>query len=355
MENICQKPDLLENIALLSALPGVSGDEVLVREAILGQIKHCANEITVDPLGNLIVFKKGKATPAKRLLFSAHMDEVGFIITFIEESGLLRFAPVGGIDSRVVVGRGVEVGPRRLYGVIGTKAVHHQSNREQEEPLPIDRLAIDIGAKTKAEAEALVSPGDRAVFDSRFTKLGDWSEGKQGQILSKALDDRAGCAILIDMLHQDLPWDCYFTFTVQEENGCIGAIAAGYTVAPDIAVAVETTTASDIPGVSPDKAFCRFGAGPVVSFMDRGTVYDSGLYALALETARARHIPAQSKTGVAGGNESRSLQTSRGGARTLAVSMPCRYLHAPSCTLQVSDILHTRDLLLALCDSLGQL
>ena len=349
------KPDLLENIALLSALPGVSGDEALVRDAIYAQIQSCADDITIDPLGNLIVFKKGKETPAKRLLFSAHMDEVGFIITFIEESGLLRFAPVGGIDSRVVVGRGVEIGAQRLYGVIGTKAVHHQSVREQEEPLSIDRLYMDIGAQSKAEAQALVQPGDRAVFDSRFTKLGDWTNPLGGQILSKALDDRAGCAILIDLLHTDLPYDCYFTFTVQEENGCIGAIAAGYTVAPDIAIAVETTTASDIPDVPPDKMFCRFGGGPVVSFMDRGTVYDSGLYALALTTAQEKKIPIQAKTGVAGGNESRSLQVSRGGARTLAVSMPCRYLHAPSCTLRVSDIWHTRDLLLALCAKLGQL
>jgi endoglucanase len=276
------------------------------------------------------------------------MDEVGFIITHIEDSGLLRFEAVGGIDSRVVVGKAVEVGDARIYGVIGTKAIHQTEEKDREEPLKLDKLTIDIGAKSAAEAGALISPGDRAVFYSEFREFGD------GNILSKALDDRAGCALLVSLIQEDLLYDCAFSFTVQEETGCTGAITAAYAVKPDIAIAVEATTASDIAGVEPGKEVCRLGGGPVVSFMDRGTVYDSRLFRLAMDTAKRHGIPAQVKEGVFGGNESRSLQVAQGGAHTLAVSLPCRYIHSPSNMLRATDIDHTQSLLAKLIEDMGE-
>jgi endoglucanase len=341
--------EYIQTIHTLADIPGVSGDEGKVREAILAMIRDHADSVDVDPLGNLIVFKRGKRTPKNRILLSAHMDEVGFIITHVEESGLLRFAAVGGIDSRVVVGKAVEVGDARIYGVIGTKAIHQTEEKDREEPLKLDKLHIDIGAKSASEAAALISPGDRAVFHSAFREIGE------GHILSKALDDRAGCALLIDLIQGELPYDCTFSFTVQEETGCTGAIAVAYSVKPDIAIAVETTTASDIAGVEPGREVCRFGGGPVVSFMDRGTVYDSRLFRLAMDTAKKRDIPAQMKEGVMGGNESRSLQVARGGAHTLAISLPCRYIHSPSNMLRVTDIVHTEHLLAALIEATGDL
>jgi endoglucanase len=183
--------------------------------------------------------------------------------------------------------------------------------------------------------------------------VGPWLEVGEGNVLAKALDDRAGCAILVDLIRSELPYDCWFSFTVQEETGCTGGVTAAYAVMPDIAIAVETTTASDIAGVPEGKTVCSFGGGPVLSFQDRGTVYDAGLYRFALNLAREKAIPAQSKTLVAGGNESRSLQIAGSGARVMAISMPCRYLHSPSCMLRVSDIAHTRELLLALCADLA--
>ena len=341
--------EIVDAIRVLTGIPGTSGDEGKVRSAIIEMIAPYADEIQTDPLGNLIVFKKGKATPKNRILYCAHMDEVGFIITHIEDSGLLRFAPVGGIDSRVVVGKAVEVGENRLRGVIGTKAMHHQDEKEREEAVPLDKLFIDIGAKDKTDALAYVSPGGRAVFYSEFREFGD------GCILSKALDDRAGCALLVQLIKSELPYDSWFAFTVQEETGCTGAVTAGYAAAPDISIVVEATTASDIAGVSADKQVCALGKGPVISFMDKGAVYDAGLYSLALKTAKENGIPAQPKSGVFGGNDSRSLQTARDGARILAVSLPCRYIHSPSNMLCADDIGRTYELLFELNGNLQEL
>ena len=340
--------NIIDTIRDLSAIAGVSGDESRVCSAIANLIADDA-ELSVDNLGNLIAFKKGREVPKNKILFSAHMDEVGFIVTYIEDSGLLRFTSVGGIDSRVAVGKRVQVGESLATGIIGTKAVHMQKESEREEALPFDKLYIDIGAKSKEEAETMVSLGDRAVFCGTFTNLGD------DFILSKALDDRAGCALLISMIKSELPYDTYFSFTVQEETGCTGAVAAGYTVNPDISIAIETTTASDIAGVAPDKVVCKLGNGPVVSYMDRGTIYDKELYKLAMETARASNIPVQTKEGVFGGNESRSLQVAKGGSRAMAVNLPCRYLHSPSCVLHKGDIENTESFLPILLNTIANI
>lgn len=330
--------ELYESMKTLCGLPGVSGWEHRVRDEILARLAGKC-DVQVDPLGNVLAFKKGKRAPQKRVLLSAHMDEVGFIVTMIEESGLLRFAAVGGIDSRVVIGKAVEVGDAGVYGVIGSKAVHLQEEKERGEPGRLDKLYIDIGAESKAQALGYVRPGDRAVFCAAFGRMGP------DMVYGRALDDRAGCAALLELASRALPYDCHFAFTVQEETGCAGGVTAGYGVNPDIAVAVETTTASDIAGVEPDKVVCALGKGPVVSFMDKGTVYDRGLYELALSVAEQNNIPCQSKLGVFGGNEARALQASRGGARVLAVSVPCRYLHSPANVLHLGDMAHTVSLL----------
>jgi endoglucanase len=336
-----QMLDILEK---LSAIPGVSGWEDSVREAITAMIDgHC--EYEVDALGNLIAYKTGKSRAKQTILLSAHMDEVGLIITMIEDSGLLRFATVGGIDSRVIAGKAVKVGASGVAGVIGRVPVHLQKEDEREKPASPDKLYIDIGAKDKSEAEEYVRVGDRVVFCSQFRRLGG------EKIIGRAFDDRAGCAILIDMICSDLAYDCVFSFTVQEEIGCIGAFTAAYRTAPDIAIAVETTTAADIAGVPADKQVCALGKGPVISFMDRGAIYDHGLYHQALDTAKEQGIPCQIKQVVAGANESRSLQITRTGSRVLAVSLPCRYLHTPSNMLAVEDIAHMRRLLEALVEA----
>jgi len=336
----------IELIRKLSEIPGVSGCEGAVRKEILALVKDHCHSVETDALGNLLAFKKG-VRAGRRIMLSAHMDEVGLIITGIEEDGLLLCSPVGGIDSRVAFGRAVEIGPQRLPGVIGGKALHHLTAKEKETPPEWDALRIDIGAPSREEAQAAVSPGQRAVFSSSFLELG------QDYILGRAFDNRAGCALLVELLRAELPWDCHFAFTTQEETGCAGGATAAYALRPEFGITVETTTAADIPGIGSGEQICRMGDGPVLSFMDKGTLYDKELYDLALGHALEREIPCQPKTGVVGANESRAVQSAGGGARMLALSLPCRYLHSPSLMLHKGDVAKAYKLLLALIEKLG--
>lgn len=199
--------------------------------------------------------KKGQSAPGNRVMFDAHMDEVGFIVTYITEEGFLRFATVGGIDNRVIQGKPVVVGKSKVYGIISSKPVHLIDRDHRDDPIKAADLLIDIGCRSREEAEGLVGVGDRVYFDSPFVRFGN------GFIKSKALDDRAGCAVLIKMIQSSLEYDTYFSFTTREEVGGMGAQTAAYTVKPDIAVAVETTTAADIGGVAPEKRVCFLGKG----------------------------------------------------------------------------------------------
>ena len=339
---------LFDILSKISDIPGISGNEEQVRYEILRQIEgHCIYR--VDPLGNILAFKKGKQEPRHKLLFSAHMDEVGLIVTYVEESGLLRFDTVGGINRRTMAGRAVRVGDKRLPGVIGMRAVHLRTVAEKDKTPAVKDLTIDIGATSREQALEQVSPGDWAVFHAAaFAPFGE------GLLRGRALDDRAGCALLIDLIRSELPFDLHFTFTVQEETGVTGAKTAAAQIAPDIAIAVETTTACDIPDTPPHQVVCSLGKGPVLSFMDKGTIYDTGLYRQAIALAAERKIACQSKEGVYGGNESRALQTAGNGARVMAVSLPCRYLHTPSCVLSRFDLTETARLLHALAGALGK-
>jgi len=325
---------MLDRLKELCLISGVSGEEDLVAEYITRQIGDKA-QVTRDNLGNLLVFKKGEKRPKHKIMICAHMDEVGFIITGVTTDGMLRFAAVGGIDPRVVIGRAVTVGTAGCPGVIGTKAIHLQTDAERGSVPAIDTLYIDIGAESLEDAFTHIALGDRVAFCSDFLAFGD------GLIKSKAIDDRAGCAIMLKLIDSDLKYDMHFAFTVQEEIGLRGARTAAFGINPDMAIVVETTTAADVAGVEAEKQVCRLGEGPVVSFMDRSTIYDKKLYALAFATAKDNGIPCQTKTMIAGGNDAGAVHVSTGGVRTVAVSIPCRYLHSPSCVIKISDMEQT--------------
>ena len=314
---------------------GVSGDEISVRELITEKIKDVC-EYRTDNLGSLICFKKGRRTPEKKLMICAHMDEVGFIITAIRPDGTLCFGNVGGIDPSVIIGRQVTVKNHStgdiIYGVVGSTAVHNLSKEQREKPPKSDSLYIDIGAEDKEDAEKLVSPGDCAYFVSDFEEFGE------RRIKSKAIDDRAGCAMMIELLHEELEYDTYFVFNVQEEIGLRGSTASSFAVAPDFAIVLEATTAADIDGASGAKRVCELGKGPVVSFMDRSTMYDKELYHLAFDIAVEEGFPCQTKSMIAGGNDAGAIHISGKGVRTIAVSVPCRYLHSPSSVIETADL-----------------
>lgn len=335
---------LLEKLCLAN---GISGDEKNVRKIIIDEIKNYADEINEDAMGNLLVFKKGKNQGKRRVLLSAHTDEVGFIVTHIESDGTLKVSSVGGIDRRCIPGCAVTVGDKNINGVFGIKPTHLCSGDAKKKIPEIKDMYIDIGANDKADAEKVVNLGDSVAFVSDFIINDD-------ALISKASDDRAGCLILIDMIKSELEYDTYFSFVVQEEVGLRGAAGAAFTIAPDSAIVVESTTASDIPEISDSNIMCKVGDGAVISFMDRATVYDREYFKLALSCAKEIGAKAQIKEGVAGGNDSGAIHKSRGGVRTTAVSVPCRYLHSAYTLISLSDLEDTANIVKALAVKLAE-
>ncbi|MGN1416524.1 MAG: M42 family metallopeptidase [Oscillospiraceae bacterium] len=327
----------------LCGINGASGGEKKVRDYILDKISGCCDSITVNPLGCIIAGKKGRKPAKSKVMISAHMDEVGFIITDIRSDGTLSFAAVGGIDADVCAGRQVTV--NGLDGVIGTVAVHNLSDENRKHPVSFDDLYIDIGADSREEAEENVSRGDYAHF------VCGYEVSEDGFVTAKAIDDRAGCAMMIDMiLNEALEHDCVFTFVTQEEVGLRGSRTAAFAVEPDFAIVLEATTAADIPLSEGDKKCCFCGKGAVISYMDRSTIYDRELYDTANKLAAENNINCQTKLVVAGGNDSGAIHITRGGIRTAAISVPCRYLHSPSCTAKLSDMDAVYELAVKLAD-----
>ena len=320
---------MLNLLKTLSSLPGVSGDEGAVRDYILAQIKPHATAL-VDPMGNIIVEKKGRRNSGKTILLAAHMDEVGFIVTDITKEGYLKFAPVGGIDRRVVMGKGVKVGPAGIPGIIGP------AGKSDQVPEFSD-LYMDIGAADSEAAKARVTLGDTACFDTEPFFMGD-------TLVAKAIDDRVGCAILLTLLKEDLPVDTHFAFTVQEEVGLRGAMTVGFRLAPDLALIIEGTTAADIPGVTPGREVCRLGGGVVIPFMDRTAIYDRRLYREISALAKESNIPWQTKQVIAGGTDGGAIQRARGGARVLGLAAPVRNLHTGVNAASVRDLEHLLNL-----------
>ncbi len=324
---------MLKELCLLN---GTSGDEGAVREYIISKIKDKC-EYRVDALGSIIAFKKGKNKPDKKVMVCAHMDEVGFIITDITDDGYLKFSPVGGIDARIVADRKVTV--NNIEGVIGLKPIHLLSSDDKDKAVSFKNLFIDIGAKDKADALKYVSLGDYAYFSSDYYEFGDVF------IKAKALDDRIGCMLMIELINSDLEYDTYFCFNVQEEVGLRGSKCTSFDVQADISVVLESTTAADLCGVTGGDRVCVLGNGPVISFMDGRTVYDKDLYKLARKVADDNNIPAQTKTAIAGGNDAGAIQTSGKGSKVIAISIPSRYIHSASSVVKSEDIENTRKLL----------
>lgn len=329
----------------LSLLEGISSREDNVRNYIIDKIKNDKScSYIVDNLGNLIVEKKGKNLPANKIMIDAHMDEVGLIISYITSDGLLKFHTVGGIMEKALIGRTVKV--NGLTGVIGIKPIHLIPKDKSKDVPDVDDLCIDIGATSREEAEKYVSLGDSATFISEYIEFGKDNEF----VKAKALDDRLGCAVMLDLLLSEIEYDVTFTFTVQEEVGCRGAITATNRVKPDYAIALECTTASDISGINEEKKVCSLSGGAVVSFMDGGTVYLKDLYRNAMSVAEEKNIKAQTKTMIAGGNNASQIHKAADGVKCLAVSVPCRYLHSQSCVIKKSDVQDVKNLVVELID-----
>ena len=337
----------------LSEARGVSGDEAAVREIVLEAVQSHVDEHHVDALGNLICLRKarreGSDGPSKVML-AAHMDEIGLMVTGINSDGSLRFEPVGGIDDRVLLSKQVLVGQKAVAGVIGYKPIHLISASERRKVADIKKAGIDIGANSASEAEALVSPGDYVTFRTRFEVL---SEGGLRTVKGKAFDDRAGCAVLAELLEGDYAFDLYAVFTAQEEVGLRGARVAAYAVQPDVAFVLEGTICDDLPKDRDDSPVTEVGKGPAITFMDSSFIADAGLVRLLIQTAEREGIPFQFKRAAAGGTDAGAIHLAGDGVPSVTVAVPTRYIHAPVSLLSLADLEHTAQLMRASLLALG--
>lgn len=326
----------------LTSLAGVSGNEDEVRKAIMGELDCLGVSYETDMLGNVIA-RKGEKGP--RVLVDAHMDEVGLVIVHIEKSGFLRFQSIG-VPAAVLPSKRVLVGKDRIPGVIGAKAIHLQERRERDSVIPIDQLTIDIGAKSKEEAERKVKLGDYAIFDTEYEEL--WP----GIVKAKALDDRAGCALLLELLKEN--WEdvqLYAVFSTQEELGIRGAKVAAYRVNPDMGIALEGTVCADIPGTAPEGYATQIGKGAVLSVMDRGTIVHKGMLDQLQKLAKENAILIQYREATSGGNDAMAIHQARAGCPVAAISVPCRYIHSPFALMSMADFDAARRLVISFVKS----
>ena len=334
--------DLSNLLGRLSDAFGPSGREAAVRTLIKADVEPLVDRLEVDALGNLITFKAGTgAEPRLKVMLSAHMDEVGFMITDVDKGGMLKFATVGGIDSRLLLAKRVLVSGDRVPGVITGPVPHLQTAESARRVLEVDDLAIDIGAGDEKAANGKVKPGDYGVFATKFLVLSE--DPAWPTVRGKAFDDRAGCAALVGLLAERYPVDLYGVFTVQEEVGLRGARVAAYRVEPDAAIALEGTICDDLPQ-PPDEdtsQVTRLGDGPALSLMDHALVSHPGLLRLLQDTAEAEGIRIQYKAPMLGSTDSGAIHLTRAGVPAITAAIPCRYIHGPAAILNLNDLENT--------------
>jgi endoglucanase len=318
---------LLERLTTACA---VSGDEGEVRQIVLEQIRPHVEDVQVDALGNVLARKPGSASEGLRVLVTAHMDEIGFIVTGEDGDGFFRFDTVGGIDVRLLAGKPVWVGREHLPGVIGAKPVHLTTAEERKQSLSLDGLRIDVGPGNGGK----VKLGDRLTFATSYARIGP-------SLRAKALDNRLGVATLIELIKNAPPnIDFLAAFTVQEEVGLRGAGVAAYALDPDLALVLDSTPANDLPAwdtAENTRYNTRLGAGPAIYVADRGTLYDQRLVRHFIDSAEAAGIPYQIRQPGAGGTDGGAVHKQRGGIPTLSLSVPARYNHTPAAIARLAD------------------
>jgi endoglucanase len=332
---------VIDTVGLLQRLSeafGPSGFEDDVRSIITDVVTPLVDDVRVDALGNLIATKRGRRSEI--LMLDAHMDEVGFLVSYVEESGFLRLSPLGGWDARVLPAHAVTVAGRdgsRVRGVIGTLPPHVTQESERSKAFKLEDLFVDIGAASRAEADAMgIEVGSACVPGYPFERLDD------DLVMGKAFDDRAGCTVAVGVLEAlkdtQPELSLVVAFTISEELGLRGARTAAQQVQPHIAIALEGTTAVDVPGVTGARKLASMGAGPTVTIADRSIIASRSAVTLLEETAAKEGIPCQRKLPGGGGTDAGAIQTTGAGVLVGVVSVPCRYIHAPLSLLRPSDL-----------------
>ena len=310
-----------------------SGYETNVRKLIRSKIEALADEVQVDALGNLIATKGEIKAGGKKIMLAAHMDEIGIIATHIDDSGFVRFTPIGGVRRHTCIGG-------RVRFLNGTQGVISYEVLDDVNNLPtFSQMYVDVGATRRADCPVRV--GDVAAFDRAFSAYGE-------RLVAKAMDDRIGVAVLIETLRllKKTPNKVDFVFSVQEEVGLRGATTAAFGLDPDIGIAVDVTRSGDTPrGVKMDVSL---GSGPALKVRDSGMLSDPRVVDWMVNTAEKEKIPYQLEVLEAGTTDARAIQLSRAGVPSSCISIPCRYIHSPSEMVDFNDVQYAVQLLLAL-------
>lgn len=313
---------MIDLMKKLTGAFGPSGNEETIAQIIREEIEQYVDEIRIDTLGNLIGIKKGNG---KKIMLAAHMDQIGFMVIYIDEKGFLRFTNLGGISVANSIHRRVKF-KNGMRGVIG-----YETEIQDWKDIKLNRMYIDIGASSREEAEKYVSIGDVAVYDSETVE-------ENGKLMGGAMDDRAGCAVLIQTL-KDLsqsPHEIYFVFTVQEELGLRGAKTAAYGLNPDIAIAVDVTATGDTPKAR--TMAVELGKGAAIKVIDRSVLCHPKVKNLMIDTAEKWNIPYQMEVLEFGGTDAGAIHLTRSGVPSGVLSIPCRYIHSANETIDLGDL-----------------
>ncbi len=329
----------------LSSLIGVSGYEDDVRNFIIGEIeqKELADRAWIDPLGNVLAIKEGEVGD-NRILLDAHIDEIGFMISHIEKRGFLRFVPIGGWDKRILLAQSIilKSGSEEFFhGIIGSKPPHLTSAEERKKVLEISDMYIDIGLNSKEELlKNNIKIGNVGTLFSPFVEF------PNGMVRGKAFDDRTGCNVILQIMmllkeNPHLKDTVLFNFAVQEEIGRQGAIIGAFKLKPTIALAIENTTAADVPGIKESEIPAYIGKGPAITVADKSIISSTKVNERLMKNAESENIPYQIKKPKFGLTDAGKIQISREGVPSSVVSVPCRYIHSPTSLLKLDDILET--------------
>ncbi len=335
-----------ELLKRLSNAPGVSGFEENVREIIFKELDDVVDEIKIDEMGNLIAIKNGEPN-GKKIMLAAHMDEIGLMVRYIDEHGFIKFSKIGGINDQMLLNQAVYIPTKNgnINGVIGSKPPHIMKKSEREKILEYDKMFIDIGATSREDAQKKVNIGDPIIIKQEFEELGN------SLVKGKALDNRVGCAIIIEVLKQlDTKATIYGVGTVQEEVGLKGAKTSAFSINPDMALAVDVTIAGDHPGVKEEEATSKAGKGPAIVLADGsgdGLITHQMIKKLLISTAEEENIPYQLEVSEGGTTDGTAIHLTRQGIPTGVISPPSRYIHTPVSVIHMEDVENSVKLILA--------
>jgi len=337
------KREVLELLRKLCEAVGPSGYEDEVRGVVVDEFKKTADELWVDTLGNVIAVKRG-ADRSRKLMYAAHMDEIGLFVSHIDDNGFLRVVPIGGLPERALIMQRVKIRTRSggvVYGVVGMKPPHVAKKEELEKVPEITELFIDIGASSKEEAEKMgIRVGDVAVFDRDFKLL------SENRVTAKSLDDRSGLAVMIKAfeLIENPAVDVYAVATVQEEVGLKGARTSAYAISPDAAIALDVTIASDVPDTPKHLWYTQLGKGPAIKIVDgraaSGLISNRRLVDKLIEIAEAEKIPYQIEVAAGGTTDASIINLNKEGVPATTISIPARYIHSPVEVVDLNDMVN---------------